>query len=111
VVIATPLAVYRPKCAFWRIFYVICMFVRLRLDLNPASFKYLEVNARNNHCNPRHLRCYNMDGRYCLTFVHVTLRFVYGALCSAVHCGMGVACKCTAFCGVWHDILIHAGIV
>jgi tRNA G37 N-methylase Trm5 len=67
-------------------------------DLNPASFKYLEVNARNNHCNPRHLRCYNMDGRYCL--VQVTLRFVYSALCSAAQCSAlwnGCGVSCTAF--------------
>eukprot|EP01032_Pedospumella_encystans_P012454 gene12454-14410_t len=32
-------------------------------DLNPASFKYLEMNARNNHCGSR-LQCYNMDGRH-----------------------------------------------
>lgn len=33
-------------------------------DLNPASYKYLEVNARNNHCPRQRLHCYNMDGRW-----------------------------------------------
>lgn len=36
---------------------------QLTIDLNPASFKYLEVNARNNHCG-RRLHCYNRDARY-----------------------------------------------
>jgi tRNA (guanine37-N1)-methyltransferase len=30
-------------------------------DLNPSSFKYLEINSKKNKC--RNLRCYNMDGR------------------------------------------------
>ena len=30
-------------------------------DLNPASFKYLEINSNKNKCE--HLKTYNMDGR------------------------------------------------
>ena len=30
-------------------------------DLNPSSFKYLEINSKRNKC--QNLRCYNMDGR------------------------------------------------
>jgi hypothetical protein len=32
-------------------------------DLNPASYKYLEVNARTNNCSAQRLRPYCMDGR------------------------------------------------
>ena len=32
-------------------------------DLNPASFKYLEKNAKTNNCGKR-LFNYNMDGRF-----------------------------------------------
>ena len=31
-------------------------------DLNPASFKYLNINMKINHCE-KHLKCYNMCGR------------------------------------------------
>jgi tRNA (guanine37-N1)-methyltransferase len=30
-------------------------------DLNPASFKYLEINSKKNRCE--NLHCYNIDGR------------------------------------------------
>lgn len=30
-------------------------------DLNPASFKYLEINCKKNKCN--NLHCFNRDGR------------------------------------------------
>lgn len=32
-------------------------------DLNPESIKYLEKNAKINHCSPNKLKIYNMDGR------------------------------------------------
>ena len=32
------------------------------IDLNPASFKYLELNKKKNHCQ-RTLHCYNLDAR------------------------------------------------
>jgi tRNA (guanine37-N1)-methyltransferase len=31
-------------------------------DLNPHSYKYLELNANQNHCG-KWLKCYNLDGR------------------------------------------------
>ena len=34
-------------------------------DLNPTSFRYLEINAKKNKCKGLH--CYNMDGR---AFLH-----------------------------------------
>lgn len=30
-------------------------------DLNPTSFKYLEINSKKNNC--QNLQCFNMDGR------------------------------------------------
>ncbi|CAB9497384.1 methyltransferase [Seminavis robusta] len=32
-------------------------------DLNPASYKYLKINAQNNKCPSDRLHCYNMDAR------------------------------------------------
>ena len=47
-------------------------------DLNPASFKYLEMNAHNNHCAPgRRLHCYNMCGRCADIRIHNILYSIY----------------------------------
>lgn len=71
-----------------RKYLLFCMYsMNKYTDLNPASFKYLEVNARNNHCG-RRLQCYNMDARYDTLFLLFTgyAKLVVLATAFCEHC-------------------------
>jgi tRNA G37 N-methylase Trm5 len=62
------------------------MYVCTSIDLNPESFRDLELNKKQNSCG-KYLQCYNMDGRsavYVCMYVHMFLR-TYTLSLNAVH--------------------------